>query len=210
MSFARLYAIAEHATIVPLTLDQYARMNECGILLSGAPIELLAGVLVHKDRSKAGDDPKTVGVAHSWTVQNLRRVLSDPAETVGCHVALQAPFAIPPDGAPEPDGALVRGTIDDYLRHYPFVADIRCVIEVSDASLAFDRMTKRRIYAAAGVPQYVIINLVDFTLEVFDEPFVPDARFVRQSVLHAGDVVRLSVDEGRSIDVEVSRLLPPP
>jgi Uma2 family endonuclease len=36
------------------------------------------------------------------------------------------------------------------------------VVEVADSSLGQDRLTKARIYAAAGIPQYLIMNLRHF------------------------------------------------
>ena len=44
------------------------------------------------------------------------------------------------------------------------------VIEVSDSTLDFDLRTKKRLYAAAGIPEYWIINLVSRRLEVFRSP----------------------------------------
>src|SRR5258706_8125374 len=160
MSMAQLRELVEGASVVGLTLDQYIRMIQNGILPEGEPIELLDGFLVRKDRSKAGEDSMTVGFDHVWAVQNLVRVLAALAE-LGCHLRLQQPVAIPPDSAPEPDGAITRGTPDDYRNRYPAAADVPCLIEVADSSLQHDRLTKKRIYARAGFAQYVLINLID-------------------------------------------------
>src|SRR5687767_15260233 len=119
MSTAQLRDLVNSASVVGLTLDQYVRMIEQGILPEGAPIELLDGFLVRKDRAKAGEDPMTVGFEHVWAVQNLPRVLAAAAEQHGFHVRTQQPIALPPDGAPEPDGAIPRGTIHDYRARYP-------------------------------------------------------------------------------------------
>src|SRR5258708_30140739 len=105
MSMAQLRELVEGASVVGLTLDQYIRMIHNGILPEGEPIELLDGFLVRKDRSKAGEDPMTVGFDHVWAVKNIAVVLSDSAEKHGCHISLQQPLAIPPDTAPDPDGA---------------------------------------------------------------------------------------------------------
>ena len=43
------------------------------------------------------------------------------------------------------------------------------IIEVSDTTLRADRL-KARLYAAAGVPNYWIINLVDRQVEVHTDP----------------------------------------
>src|SRR4051812_18545017 len=180
MSTAQLRDLVNNASVVGLTLDQYVRMIKEGILPEGEPIELLDGFLVRKDRAKAGEDPMTVGLEHIWAVQNLMRVLAD-AERRGCHVRLQQPIAIPPDGAPEPDGSVALGTPDDYRTRYPSGTDLPCVIEVADSSLHHDRVTKKRIYARGGIAQYVIINLVDRVVEVWEEPVPGEERYARET-----------------------------
>jgi len=206
MSISHLRDLTAGASVVGLTLDQYVRMIEGGILPEGEPIELLDGFLVRKDRSKAGEDPMTVGFGHIWAVQNLARVLA--AEKFGCHVRMQQPIALPPDGAPEPDGAVTRGTYDDYRARYPSYADVPCVIEVADSSLQHDRVTKKRIYAEGGIEQYVIINLIDRVVEVSEGPIAAEGKFARDASLMIGEIVRFSTGEGRFIEVEVAKLLP--
>jgi hypothetical protein len=207
MSMAQLRELVNSASVVGLTLDQYVKMIRQGILPEGEPIELLDGFLVRKDRAKAGENAMTVGFEHVWAVKNLGKMLA-AAEGHGCHVALQQPIAMPPDGAPEPDGAVVRGSADDYRSRYPGAGDLPCVIEVADSSLHHDRVTKRRIYAKGGVGQYVIINLVDRQIEVFEEPVVAEERYAVETVLRAGEVARFSTGGGRRVEIEVSKLLP--
>src|SRR4051812_4371579 len=207
MSTAQLRDLVNNASVVGLTLDQYVRMIKEGILPEGEPIELLDGFLLRKDRAKAGEDPMTVGFEHIWAVQNLTRVLAE-VERRGCHVRLQQPIAIPPDGAPEPDGAIARGSIDDYRDRYPLARDLTCVIEVADSSRYHDRLTKKRIYAKGGIAQYVIINLVDRVVEVSEEPVAGEERYAREAVFRPGDVVKFATGENKTIDLDVSRLLP--
>src|SRR2546421_11459684 len=102
-------------SLVGLTVEQYHLMIDRGILEEGAPIELLDGILVRKDRAKAGEDPMTVGLEHIWAVENLGEELS-AAKSLGCYVRIQQPITLPPDGEPEPDGAIGRGATDEYRR----------------------------------------------------------------------------------------------
>src|SRR5690348_449745 len=141
MSTTQLRELVNSASVVGLTLDQYVRMIKEGILPEGEPIELLDGILVRKNRAKAGEDPMTVGFEHVWAVKNLGLLLM-PVERDGCHVAVQQPIALPPDGAPEPDVAIVRGSINDYRDRYPSAGDLPCVVEVADSSKYHDRLTK--------------------------------------------------------------------
>ena len=61
------------------------------------------------------------------------------------------------------------------------------MIEVAGSSLALDRSTKQRMYANAAIAQYVVVNLLDSTLESYTEPHGGDrARYGRHETLTAG------------------------
>jgi Uma2 family endonuclease len=154
---------------VRFTVDQYHAMLDAGILQEGDPIELLEGQLVWKDRSATGEDPMTVGDAHAWVLDAIQEL--DPRfRKLGCYVRIQQPVTFSPSSEPEPDAAIVRGTRDDYRGRHPGPKDILCLIEVADSSLTRDRSLKYRIYAKAGVPLYVIINLQERVAEVYTMP----------------------------------------
>jgi Uma2 family endonuclease len=193
-------------SLVGLTVEQYHLMIDRGILEEGTPIELLDGILVRKDRAKAGEDPMTVGLEHIWAVENLGEILS-AAKSLGYYVRIQQPITLPPDGEPESDGAIVRGTKDDYRGRKPVAADISCVIEVADSSQDRDRGTKQRIYADAGIGQYVIINLFEKTVEVYEGPTRGSGRYGPPQRLKGDDVVQFSVGAAH-IAVTARNLLP--
>ena len=90
----------------------------------------------------------------------LVRALGDRAR-----VRVQAPFAAPDESEPEPDVAVVAQ--GDYLDGHPRVAFL--IVEVAETSLARDRL-KARLYAAAGVAEYWIVNLSEQVLEVHRQP----------------------------------------
>jgi Uma2 family endonuclease len=58
----------------------------------------------------------------------------------------------------------------DYASHHPTVADVLLLIEPSDSSLEFDRSEKANLYAAAGIGDYWIVNLIERTVEVHRDP----------------------------------------
>ena len=101
------------ALMMPLTVEQHRRMIEAGILQSGDPYELLDGFLVRKDRSAAGADPMSVDPHHAWVVAKLA-ALTTRLKRLGYFMRTQQPVTLPPHDEPEPDGAVVRGTEDDY------------------------------------------------------------------------------------------------
>ncbi len=171
--------------LAPLTVEQYEAMIAQGILAEGEPIELIDGLLVSKDRAAAGGALMTVAPAHQLVVKRLARLLSG-VEGLGCHVSIQGPVRLPPRDEPEPDVAVAQGVPEDYAARHPGPADVWSVIEVSDSSLLRDRTTKLRVYAAAGLPQYVIVNLVDRCLEVHEEPAPAEQRYRSNVALRAG------------------------
>src|SRR5437867_2225249 len=68
---------------------------------------------------------------------------------------------------PVPDLAVVAGT-PRTLGQTPRTALL--VIEIADTSVGFDTKEKASLYAAAGIQDYWVINLVDLRLHVFRTP----------------------------------------
>jgi Uma2 family endonuclease len=92
------------------------------------------------------------------------------------HVRIQLPLALGDDSEPEPDIAVVSGSIRDYRDAHPESALL--VIEISDSTLAFDWEVKGSLYARERVAEYWIVNLVESVVEVFREPVMnASARF---------------------------------
>ncbi len=79
---------------------------------------------------------------------------------------------------PEPVIAVVPGTADGYQTTHPRTALL--VIEIAEPSLAPDRLSKAAIYAAAGIPEYWIVNLAGEVIEVMREPD-PEAACYREA-----------------------------
>lgn len=86
----------------------------------------------------------------------------------GYVVRMQLPLDVGQVSQPEPDIAVVRGTVRDYAKAHPTTAVL--VVEVSESTLAFDRGEKASLYASAGIPDYWVLNLVDRCLEVHRDP----------------------------------------
>ena len=62
---------------------------------------------------------------------------------------------------------VVPGPMESYKEH---PAEAMLVVEVSDATLRFDRGKKASLYARADIQDYWIVNLVSNTLEIHREP----------------------------------------
>ena len=108
---------------------------------------------------------------------------------------------------PEPDCCLVRGTPDDYAEEVPQAADVLAVFEVAHSSLRSDRRIKQRLYATAGIPIYVIINLQDEVVEVHQQPDVNEQRYDQRTVIQRNDAVSLPMGDLGLIEWNVEDVL---
>ncbi|MBM3739215.1 MAG: Uma2 family endonuclease [Acidobacteria bacterium] len=144
----------------PVTVDTYHHMIAAGVLTSDHQVELLEGAIVAKM-------PKNV--PRSFFTPELADALATTIPR-GWHVRTQEPVTLSAS-EPEPDIAVVRGSRRDYLgaSRHPGSADIALIVEVTDTTGHRDRVTKKRIYAAAGIPAYWILDVAARTLEVYSD-----------------------------------------
>jgi len=145
-----------------LSVDQYHAMIRTGILTEEDPVELLEGWLVPKLPKNPAHRPATGLVREALTASVSK----------GWHVGTHEPVTLQ-DSKPEPDLVVVRGDPRDYLDRHPVAKDLALLVEIAGASLQRDRCYKKRIYAAAGVAVYWIVNLLDGQVEVYSDPTGP-------------------------------------
>jgi Uma2 family endonuclease len=180
-----------------LTVEQYEAMRAAGILGEDDAVELIDGLLVTKMTKK----PPHV-VACELTFWAIHGILPP-----GWRPRWESPVRTPKRSEPEPDISVVRG--EDPRANtqlHPGPDDVALLVEVAESSLGFDRRAKLRIYAAAGIPYYWIINLVDRQLEVYSEPH--SAGYRSRQVLGPEEQVALVID-GREVGrLNVADLLP--
>jgi Uma2 family endonuclease len=185
--------------VLPLTVAQYHEMVRTGILGDEDPIELLEGWLVRKM-------PK-----HPPHTLSTGCALDALAAIVGSdwHVRKEDPISTQ-DSEPEPDVSVVRGHRRDYTDRHPGPEDVGLVVEVAEASLARDREWKQRIYAAASVPCYWIVNLIDRQVEVYTEPTGPGDRseYAASQIFRDHDPIPVVLD-GREVGRIAARELLP-
>lgn len=194
---------AVRTALVPLTVEQYHRMIAAGILEEGEPIELLDGLLVAKDRGPG----MTVHPLHSFVVSQLVR-LATAIEGFGCHLRIQNALTIAPRHEPEPDAAIIRGEPRDYLQRHPEPTDASCVVEVAESSLERDRTTKLRIYAAAAIPQYCLIDLRTRGIVVHENPDPERGTYRDRVELTRDSTLGFLLPDGRRFEVKAADLLP--
>ena len=178
------------------TTEHYLRLVDEGVLGPDDKVELLAGVIVATPSSNTRHAAGIVRLSHA-----LFRAVGDRAV-----VRIQLPLIAGIYSMPEPDGAVVPGAIRDYDHEHPSTALL--VVEVSDTSLKQDRLTKRAIYAAGGIPEYWIVNLRDDCVEVRRCP-EPEARgYASITIARRGERIELVGLPG--VSVAVDDLLPSP
>lgn len=200
-----LPAISASPRVARLTASQVHAMLNAGILKDAAPLELIEGLLVYKDRSATGGDPTTIGERHNLVIKLLNE-LDAELRSQGMHVQTQGPLRISELSEPEPDAAIVRGAPRDYLEQLPAAADVASVIEVADSSLEDDRLTKAELYAKAGIPQYVIINVRDGEIEVHENP--TRERYTSSRTVSSTGTLELRVSATASLSIPAARVLP--
>ncbi len=181
------------------TVDEYHQMIQAGIIGEDDNVELLEGWIV----PKMGRNPP-----HDTAVSIVTDILP-PLLPKGWFRRVQSAVTTTAS-EPEPDLAVIRGTQRDFWSRHPGPADMALVIEVSDSPLSRDRTIKGPIYAAAAVPVYWIINLVDSQIEVYTDPTGPDPAPVYRTrrIYRIGDMVPFVVD-GRDLGpILAQELLP--
>jgi Uma2 family endonuclease len=142
------------------TVDEYYRMADAGILAPEDRVELIDGEIIQMS---------PIGSRHFARVSRANRlfVLAFVGRAV---VSVQQPLQLNNYTEPEPDITLLKFRTDDYEEKKAVADDALLVMEVSDTSLRFDREIKLPRYAAAGIPEVWIENLVNDELLVYRHP----------------------------------------
>jgi len=177
------------------TVAQYIDLVRQGVLRPDDRVELLEGVIVVMSPKNPWHDS-----AVHYTLQALQRAVGNQAA-----VRCQATLLLEPGSAPEPDIAVVAGTIGDYVMAHPTTALL--IVECADASLPQDRLSKSRMYAAAGVAEYWIVSRRDDGVEVFRDPDPANAIYRTRRLAGRGERITLVALPG--VAVAVTEVLPP-
>ncbi len=143
-----------------ISVEEYDRMIEHGILTSEDKVELLNGVIIKKI-------PK--GTKHASVYDCATRVFY---RLFGNNVIVrnQNPIWLSEISEPEPDLVLAVPDKGFYSERHPTPEDILLIIEISDTTLGRDRFAKGSAYAKASIRQYLVFNVQDETIEDYREP----------------------------------------
>lgn len=145
------------------SVEDYYKMAEAG-LFDHRRVELIDGEII--EMSPMGSPH---AVAAELTANALRNVFGN-----GYVVRNGKPLSLPGLSQPEPDVSVHTGSHRDFAKQHPSTAEL--VVEISDSTLAFDRNEKSGLYASAGIPEYWIVNLKQWCIEVHANPIVDSTR----------------------------------
>lgn len=173
------------------TLDLYHQAVEAGVF-DEVSVELLNGELVEMSPE---------GIPHASLSSDagdyLRECLGSLAKVREGH-----PITLPNNSEPEPDLAIVDPDTSLYRSHHPYPENIFWVVEYSNSSLQKDLEIKSKIYAAAGIVEYWVINLKTRELIVFRNPV--NGAYRSQQSFTTGTINPVSFP---TVQIDVSKLL---
>ncbi len=139
------------------TCDEYYKMAELGFF-DGKRVELIEGEII---------EMSPMNKPHATAVRIILEVLRKTFNQ-GYIVDSQLPMSFSKQSEPEPDIAVVKGGIRDFMISHPKTAEL--IVEVSDSTLRLDRTKKAALYAQNKIQDYWILNLKDRCLEVYRQP----------------------------------------
>lgn len=153
-------AVFEEPRPYRVTAQEYLRMGEAAVFAPDARLELIEGEIITR---------APIGSRHAGAMIALNRAFSG-AVGKRALVSIQNPLIAGPRSVPQPDLALLKPRSDAYAASHPTTEDVLLVVEVADATLAFDIGTKIPLYARAGVVEAWVVDVQERNVRVFREP----------------------------------------
>ena len=193
-----MHASIEEPQVHLWTRDEYSRMADAG-LFDGKRVELIEGRIFETPPMKS---------AHATSLTLAKQALEEIL-SVNYFLRIQMPLSTGEISQPEPDIAVIAGSVRDYTDEHPRTALL--IVEIADASLTHDRTEKVKVYAKAGVSEYWVVNLLERQLEVYRNPVMDVAspsgfNYPGPVILKPGDFVSpLAVPSAK---IAVADLLP--
>lgn len=143
-----------------LTVDDYHKMGEAGILGEDDRVELVEGELI---------DMAPIGSEHAGQVIQLNALLSVLLAGRAL-LSPQNPVRLGEYSEPQPDITILRLRGDFYRTAHPQPEDVLLLIEVADATIHYDRNMKIPLYARHGIPEVWLIDLQKKNVEIYRQP----------------------------------------
>jgi Uma2 family endonuclease len=143
-----------------ITVDEYYRMAEVGLIAPDARTELIQGEVI---------EMPPMGSLHAATVSLLMCRLAAALGRLD-QVRVQLPIRLDVYSEPLPDFAIVLSREDLYRSRHPLPADTLLVVEISQSTLRLDLDVKVPLYARHKVPEAWVVDLVHNRIHFFRSP----------------------------------------
>ncbi len=178
----------------PISIADYYRMAEAGILAGSERVELIEGQIIPM---------APIGSEHGGRVNTLTRLL-----VMACGeralVTVQNPIRLGGWSEPQPDLAILKPRTGDYSDRHPAADDIVLLIEVADSSLTYDTRVKTGLYARHGVAELWIVDVKRRSVTVHRNR----VEGVYSTVSEATGQDRLTIAALPDVSLQVSQLFP--
>ncbi|HEV7215768.1 MAG TPA: Uma2 family endonuclease [Chloroflexota bacterium] len=186
-------AIAAHpAPVVArhrFNVTQYHLMAEAGILTEDDRVELIDGEIL---------DMSPIGAAHGECVDALNELLTQQVRG-RARIRVQGSIRVNDASEPEPDIAVLQRR--RHRQALPTTAEVYLVIEVADSSRGYDLGTKLPFYAAAGIAEAFLIDVINDVVERHTEPH--DGTYQRVMTARRGETLTSTVLPAVVLPVDV-------
>lgn len=178
-----------------LTVEEYHKMGETGIISPDEEVELIEGQIIEKPMK---------GTTHSAVNKYLEKLLENSLGDAAL-VRVQYPVRLDNYSEPEPDIAVVKPDDLYYASHHPTPPEIYLIVEIADTTLKRDTEFKANVYAKAGINDYWVLDISNRQLYVFREP--TPTGYQNQQIL--SDDSSISPVAFPNITINVSEMLRP-
>jgi Uma2 family endonuclease len=142
------------------TVAEYERMGRLGIFPEDERVELVCGEVI---------EMPPIGERHASCVDFLTQLITLRLRRSAI-VRVQSSIRLDEHSQPQPDIAVLKRRDDFYRRAHPKPEDILLVIEVSDTTLEYDLKVKVPLYARAGIPETLVVNLPKKLIKAYADP----------------------------------------
>lgn len=180
------------------SVARYHEMIRTGVLTENDRVELINGRIV---------DKMPIHPPHK---KSLRHLLAALVKLPMADVVIdsQGPITLD-DSEPEPDITIAAGPESQYDHRQPTGGELHLIVEIAESTLRFDSSTKLEMYAAAGIPVYWIVNLIDKRVEVYTKPKGgKKPRYGKVTKYKPGDDVPVTIAGKKRGTIAVSEILP--
>lgn len=143
-----------------LTVEEYYKMAEVGILKPTDRVELIEGEII----TMSPINNPHIGVVNTLNRLFGKKLIDDYT------ISIQNPIFINDFTEPEPDIVIAKFDKKGYSESKISPPEIYIVVEVADSTLIKDRKVKLPLYAQAMIPEYWIIDVKKQQIEQYTQP----------------------------------------